>query len=84
MNQLGTTVGLILAKPPEPEIEVVKCFNMCKAAIERRGLKVNNGKMKILVSGRECDSAVTFGNTVYSCEVCGRSRRVCCELCEMH
>ena len=51
-----TTVGLILAKLPEPEIEVVECFNMCKAVMERRGLKVNNGKMKILVSGRECDS----------------------------
>ena len=57
-----TTVGLILAKPPEPRIEVVECFNMCKAAMEKRGLKVNNGK--ILVSGRECDSVVALGNTL--------------------
>ena len=49
-----------MAKPPEPEIEVVECFNMCKAAMARRGLKVNNGKMKILVSGRKCDSVVTL------------------------
>ena len=46
-------VGQILTKPPVPEKEVVECFNMCKAAMERRGLKVNNGKMKILVSKNE-------------------------------
>ena len=60
-----------MAKPPEPEIEVVKCFNMCKAAMARRGLKVNNGKMKILVSGRECDSVVTLGNTLVKSVVVG-------------
>ena len=46
-------VGQIFTKPPVPEKEVVECFNMCKAAMERRGLKVNNGKMKILVSKNE-------------------------------
>ena len=46
-------VGQILTKPPVPEKEVVECFNMCKAAMERRGLKVNNGKMKIVVSKNE-------------------------------
>ena len=46
-------VGQILTKPPVHEREVVECFNMCKAAMERRGLKVNNGKMKILVSKNE-------------------------------
>ena len=75
-----STVGLILTKRSESAIEVVECFNMCKAAMGRRGLKVNNSKMKILVSGRECDSVVTLGNT--PCAVCGR--RVCCELGEMH
>ena len=51
---------------PESEMEVVECFNMCKAAMERRGLKVNNGKMKILVSGKECYSAVTVNTLVKS------------------
>ena len=36
-----------------PVKEVVECFNTCKAAMERRGLKINNGKMKILVSKNE-------------------------------
>ena len=31
--------------------------------MERRGVKVNIGKVKILVSGEECDSAITLGNT---------------------
>ena len=31
-------------KPPVPEKEVVECFNMCKAAMERRGL---NRQVKI-------------------------------------
>ena len=53
-----------MAKPPEPEIEVVECFYMCNAAMEIRGLKVNNEKMKILVSGREWDSVVTLENTL--------------------
>ena len=43
-------VGQILTKPPVPVKEVVECFNTCKAAMERRGLKINSGKMKILVS----------------------------------
>ena len=42
-------VGQILTKPIVPVKEVVECFNMCKAAMERRGLKVNNGKMKTRV-----------------------------------
>ena len=46
-------VGQILTKPPVPEKEVVECINMCNAAMERRGLKVNNGKMKVLVSKNE-------------------------------
>ena len=46
-------VGQVLTKPIVPVKEVVECFNMCKAAMERRGLKVNNGKMKILVSKNE-------------------------------
>ena len=46
-------VGQILTKPIVPVKEVVQCFNICKAAMERRGLKVNNGKMKILVSKNE-------------------------------
>ena len=46
-------VGQILTKPPVSVKEVVECFSMCKAAMERRGLKVNNGKMKILVSKNE-------------------------------
>ena len=46
-------VGQILTKPPVPVKEVVECFNTCKAAMERRGLKINNGKMKILVSKNE-------------------------------
>ena len=46
-------VGQILTKPPVPVKEVVECFNTCKAAMERRGLKINNGKMKILVSKYE-------------------------------
>ena len=72
IHESVTTVGLILAMPPDSEIGVVECFNMtCKAAMERRGLKVNNGNMKILVSGRECDFVV-----------CGHT--VCCELGEMH
>ena len=29
IHELITTVGLILAKPPEPVIEVVECLNMC-------------------------------------------------------
>ena len=46
-------VGQILTKLPVPVKEVVECFNTCKAAMERRGLKINNGKMKILVSKNE-------------------------------
>ena len=46
-------VGQILMKPPVSVKEVVGRFSMCKAAMERRGLKVNNGKMKILVSKNE-------------------------------
>ena len=46
-------VGQILTKPPVSVKEVVGYFRMCKAAMERRGLKVNNGKMKILVSKNE-------------------------------
>ena len=46
-------VGQILTKPPVSVKEVVGYFSMCKAAMERRGLKVNNGKMKILVSKNE-------------------------------
>ena len=46
-------VGQILTKPPVPVKEVVECFNTCKAAMERTGLKINNGKMKILVSKNE-------------------------------
>ena len=42
-----------LTKPSVPVKEVVECFNTCKAAMERRGLKINNGKMKILVSKNE-------------------------------
>ena len=62
-----------MAKPPESQIEVVECFNdnMCKVAMERRGLKVSNGKMKILVSGRECDSVVILGNTLVESVVVG-------------
>ena len=76
-----------LVLSPESEIEVVECLNMCKAAMERRSLKVNYGKMKILVSGKECDFVVTLGNvttkhTSHSCEVC--CRRVCREVCEMY
>ena len=33
--------------------KVADPLNMCKAAMERRGLKVNNGKMNILVSKNE-------------------------------
>ena len=50
---------------------MIECFNMCKAAMERRVLKVNNGKMRILVSGRECDSEVTLGNTLVKSVVVG-------------
>ena len=71
IDVLITTVGLILTKPPESEIEVVECFNMCKAAMERKGPKVNNGKMKILVSGKECDSVVTLGNTLVKSVIVG-------------
>ena len=71
IHGLITTVGLILTKPPEPEIEEVECFNMCIAAMERRGMKVNNGKMKILFSGRECDSVVILGNTLVKSAVVG-------------
>ena len=46
-------VGQILTKPPVSVKEVVGCFSMPKAAMERRGLKVNNRKMKILVSKNE-------------------------------
>ena len=47
-------VGQILTKPPVSIMkEVVGYISMCKAAMERRGLKVNNGKMKILVSKNE-------------------------------
>ena len=46
-------IGQILTKPPVSVKEVVGCFSICKAAMERRGLKVNNGKMKILVSKNE-------------------------------
>ena len=46
-------VGQILTKPPVSVKEVVARFSMCTAAMERRGLKVNNGNMKILVSKNE-------------------------------
>ena len=46
-------VGQILTKPPVSVKEVVGYFSMCKAAMERRDLKVNNGKMNILVSKNE-------------------------------
>ena len=39
-----------LVLSPESEIEVVECFNMSKAAMERRDLKVDNGTMKIYLS----------------------------------
>ena len=42
-----------MTKPPVPVKEVVECFNTCKAAMKRRGLKVNNKKMKILVLKNE-------------------------------
>ena len=53
-----------LVLSPESEIQVFDSFNMCKAAMERKELKVNNGKMKIIVSGKECDSVVTLENTL--------------------
>ena len=46
-------VGQILTNPPVSVKEVVGRFSMCKVAMERRGLKVNNGNMKILVSKTE-------------------------------
>ena len=59
-----------LVLSPESEIEVVECFKICKAAMKRRGLKVNNRKIKILVSGKECYSLVT-GNTIVKSVVVG-------------
>ena len=53
-----------LVLSPVTEIEVVEYFNMCKAAMERRGLKVNNGKMTNLASGKEFYSVVTLGKNL--------------------
>ena len=54
----------------ETKEEVLEQFNRWKSAMESRGLKVNLGKTKILVSGKECESVVTSGE--YPCGVCGR------------
>ena len=54
----------------ETKEEVLEQFNRWKSAMESKGLKVNLGKTKILVSGKECDSVITSGE--YPCGVCGR------------
>ena len=43
---------------PESEMEVVGCFNMCKAAMEKRSMKVDCGNIKIIVTGKEYDPVV--------------------------
>ena len=63
---------------------MAECINICKAAMEKRYLKVNIGNMKILVLGNECNSAAILENsqnTFVKSVVVGSSQ---CELGETH
>ena len=55
---------------PESDEEVVDYFSICKA-MEKRGQKINIGKMKILVLDKEFDSAITIRNTIVKSVVVG-------------
>jgi len=58
--------------------EVVEEFRRWKMALERRGLKVNLDKTKIMVTGRE---SVPVRSGRYPCGVCGRGVGVNSNLC---
>ena len=62
--------------------EVVDKFVAWKRALERRGMKVNIAKTKILVSGKK-DEVQQYGD--YPCGVCGRGVRensILCTVCD--
>jgi hypothetical protein len=59
--------------------EVVARFALWKNAMERRGLKVNLQKTKLLVTGKERETVVESGQ--YPCGVCGRGVGVNSILC---
>ena len=63
----------------ESKEEVLEQFNRWKSAMESKGLKVNLGKTKILVTGKECESVITSGE--HPCGVCGRGVGVNSVLC---
>ena len=59
--------------------EVQEEFNRLRSVMESKGLKVNLGKMKILISGKDCDSVTSSGECSRS--VCGRGLEVNFVLC---
>ena len=66
----------------ESKEEVEEQFHHWKAALERRGLKINIGKTKILVSGKEGLTPLPSGQ--YPCAVCARgvgANSVLCTRC---
>ena len=54
----------------ESRADVLERFESWKDAMESKGFKVNVGKTKVLVSGKECETVVSSGE--YPCGVCGR------------
>ena len=53
----------------ESRTEVERKFAEWKSCLESRGMKVNIGKMKLLITGDETMEPVEFGR--YPCGVCG-------------
>ena len=71
-----------LALTAETQEEVELMFGEWRRAVERRGLKVNLEKTKIMVTRREVGDVVRVGR--YLCGVCGRgfgANSVLCTVC---
>ncbi len=67
----------------ESKNEVEEMFREWKRTIERRGLKVNIGKTKMMVTGKENAERVQSGR--YPCGVCGRGvgvNSILCVVCD--
>ena len=54
----------------ESKEEVLERFSRWKSAMESKGLKINIGKTKILITGKERETIVCSGE--FPCGVCGR------------
>jgi hypothetical protein len=71
---------LVLTAETREEVEVM--FSDWKHEMERRGLKINMDKTKLMVSGKDIEENIQVGK--YPCGVCGRgvgSNSILCTTC---